>query len=226
MTETEARAEHESDEPLSVGAADSDAADFGGAVTPLGAGEAAQVIAALVTALPDETLRQLDELLAHSIAAPKAAERREASLGLVIEMVSVGTGEVPSSQDYEQLRVRRRQAGQQWPTARRLTKLYGHWLRVVRAAMRLVAVGAHARVKERPADSSFSETYSREEVLVALKRFHRRFKTWATPWEFLEWAQLERAHARRHGLADPRIPGMKQITKRFGAYDRAVQAVT
>lgn len=64
--------------------------------------------------------------------------------------------------------------------------------------------------------------YLPREVVGAIARFHDRFGTWPTKWEYNEWGRLERQAARHTGAPDPRIPSMGQVAKAFGTYDRAV----
>jgi hypothetical protein len=93
------------------------------------ASETAQTIARLVPSLTDETLQQLHDLLAHSVAAPSPAERREAHLGLVVDLIAKGTGEVPTPGDYNRVRAEREAAGEKWPTIEQLSTRYGHWVK-------------------------------------------------------------------------------------------------
>jgi YD repeat-containing protein len=65
--------------------------------------------------------------------------------------------------------------------------------------------------------------YVPREVIDAITRFHDRFGTWPTKWEYNEWGRLERQAARHTGAPDPRIPSMGQVAKAYGTYDRAVQ---
>lgn len=188
------------------------------------ASETAQCIALLCPHLSTETLQQLRALLSHDVHAPSVPRRRAAALGLLSEIVCAGTGELPSRDSYMRLRHQRAGDGQHWPTDEQLIASYGSWLKVLRAVMLLRQRGGHARTKTRPAAAAYKQTFTQEEIIFALRRFHRRHQTWPTPWEFLEWGQLERRHARRHGLDDPRVPGMKQITGAFGDYDTAVEA--
>ncbi len=188
------------------------------------ASETAQALARLVPTLRDDTLAQLHQSLAHSVASRAAAEQREANLGLVLSMLSSGTGEIPSPGDYKRARAARMETGESWPTIEQLSAHYGHWTRVVRAGMALTRDSGHARLKVTPCKQHPSRSYRREEIIFALRRFHRWNGAWPTPWEYLEWAQLERRNARRHGHPNPRLPGMKQIAGQFGTFDAAVRA--
>jgi hypothetical protein len=184
------------------------------------AGEAAQTIEALVAALPEEAGRQLHRLLRHAIAAPTAAQRRERQLGLLLQIVSEGTGEVPSTDDYEN---RRATAPDDWPHYSTLIRKYGHWLKAVQVAMRMHKLGGAARAPSSFAHGGARRGYTRIEVCHAIEDFERRFGELPTEWEFEEWRRLARQLARAAGSPEPRIPGLKQIRTLFGTYARAVE---
>jgi hypothetical protein len=189
--------------------------------------DGAQVIARLVTAFPETTVEHLLELLSNHLAAPAAAELRERQVGLLVELISSGTGEVPGTDDYDQLRAKRTVLGQQWPHSTSLIRACGHWLKAVEAAMRLHAQGSGARVPSSYKHATGRRnSYTRSEVVWALERFKRAFGDWPTQWEFEAWRPLERRLARERGNLEPRISSLKQIRKLFGSYDRAVQVAS
>lgn len=197
---------------------------------PDSATETAQSIASLVRdckAFPDEAARQLLELLSHSLAAPSAAERREARLGLLIDVVSQGEGEFVTTEAYERERSIRRAGGETWPTASSLSRAYGSWLSALRAACRFWFEGGAARVASDHRHAKPSQTYKpieiRSAILKAQADMNLPAGEWPTEWEFQEWAQIKRRLARLAG-SECRIPGAKQIRKAYGGYAAAVAA--
>jgi hypothetical protein len=128
------------------------------------ASEVAQTLATLAAdrqALGDGPAAELARLLGHSLAATSAAHRRDARLGLLFEIVGRGSGEVPTEAAYEEVRVARAAAGEDWPTAQALGQAYGHWLSAVRAAMRPVSRGE-------PRASARGETEPRKRPVQAI----------------------------------------------------------
>lgn len=166
---------------------------------------------------------QLFEALSHSLAAPSPTRIREARLGLVIDLVRAGTGELPLIDEYEELRSARKKRGEKWPASSSLIEAYMSWPKVIRAAME-VHFGdgrvAHSPKRQRPQDI----TYSRQEIVEAFERCQREIGFAPTQWEFEEWAYVSRQIAWASGKT-PRIPGLKQIRKRFGGFDDLAEFV-
>lgn len=192
--------------------------------------ESAQSIAILVSdrkAFPDEAVRQLEQLVGHSLAAPSAAVRREAQIGLLIDIVSQGQGEFVTAETYEQERAGREARGEAWPSASSLSRAYGHWLSAVRAACRYWFEGGDARVASDHRHARPSQTDKPIEIRSALLKAQADLglpaDEWLTEWEFHEWARIKRRLARASG-SDCRIPGAKQIRKAYGSYAAAVEA--
>ena len=138
------------------------------------ASEAAQIIAALVPAFPESTAESLRRLLAHSIAAPSAAERRELRLGLLLDLTADNRGVVPSVVEYREARARRKERGEDWPSDSTLIRGYGHWIAVVKAATRLSFEGSRARVPNSYRHSKRHSSYTRQEIIRALDECRRQ----------------------------------------------------
>lgn len=191
--------------------------------------ETAQAIAAIAPALPAEVVEDLRRLLELTLAFPSPAERRENRLGLLLEIVAAGTGEIPLFDEYERVRVTRaRETGAQWPAGTTLVRAYGSWIKAVKAAMRLHFKGGQGRVPVSNHHQKFHKPYTRGEVVAALVECHRVIGDWPTQWEYVEWAQLQRRLWREHsGKEDVdkvrRVPSLKQIARLFGSFDRALE---
>lgn len=112
---------------------------------------ATEVAAAIVSlakshlVLPEIAAQDLRRLLGNSLAVDSAAERRQASLGLLIELVA-DDGEFIPTTTYEGIRKKRLSRGEEWPAATTLSRLYGHWLSAVRARCRFWFDGGPQRV--------------------------------------------------------------------------------
>lgn len=192
--------------------------------------EKAQTIASLVCdrrAFPDEAARQLEQLLGHSLAVPSAAERREARLGLLMDIVSQGEGEFVTSEAYERERSNRAACGESWPAASSLSRAYGHWLSAVHAACRFWVGGGKSRVPSDHRHTGVSRTYKPMEIRSALFRAQADLglasDDWPTEWEYEEWAKIKRRLAQSSGN-ECRIPGRQQIRSAHGSYAAAVEA--
>jgi hypothetical protein len=190
-----------------------------------GAGPVALALAALVPTMSVEGATDLKRLLGHSISLPSPAELREARLGLLIDLVENGSGEVPSVEAYEGVRSKRRDEGETWPAATTLIHAYGgHWLAAVRSAMR-VAFESRRRVPSDYAHARLRASYTREECLAAFVASSEALGSEPSMQEYLEWAALTRRLNRLSGRPDPRLPGRKQIMKAWGTYERLLAAL-
>lgn len=221
-------------------------ADAAAALTrsPDSATEVAQALADLVrdkAAFPDAAARHLADLLGHSLAVGTPGERRQARLGLLIELVSGGEGEFITSGAYEEARQSRRERGEEWPAASTLSRAYGHWLTALRAACRFWFEGGRARVASDHAHAKRNLAYLPQEILSALLQaqaelgLQRRVgaasdgvagseqEHWPTEWEYLEWARIKRRLARRAG-APCRLPERGVIRAAYGSYAEAIEA--
>jgi hypothetical protein len=183
---------------------------------------AAEVLAATMSR---GELLDLERMLAHSVAHPKPAELREARLGLLIELCTLETGEVPTEAQYESERAARTADDERWPHATTLGRAFYGWDWACRAAMRLAHAGSAARVSHaQKFRKGKRPPYTRQEVIAAFSRFRDRKGRWPNFSEFLAWGQVEREHARLNSREDPRIPSMKVITRMFGDFGRALTA--
>jgi hypothetical protein len=187
--------------------------------------EAAQMIAAIVPALPAEAVADLQALLAMRLEFTTPALAREARLGLLLDLVAVSQGELPDTAAYEAERELRRERGEDWPAASTLARAYNGWDRACRAAIRLHFDGGAARVPANHHHGGDHAPYSRAEILDAIIRFHDSHdQTWPRSGEFFAWGAALRKRARRVGAPDPRIPNAKQVRAAFGEFERAVRA--
>ncbi len=181
----------------------------------------------LVPDLPMETLRHIERLLLANLASPTGAELREARLGLLIDMVAGGSGEIPLTADYDAAVERRRAFGESWPDSTTLSRAYcKSWTTAVRAAMRLVLCDGPRRVPHSYKHAVGGQNgYGRSEVVAALMRFHHDHEgRWPQPSQFYDWGQQLRLHARTNGHRDPRIPTRKALGRHFDSFDLARRA--
>ncbi len=96
--------------------------------------EMARVIAELVPSLPVETVVDLGRLVQRRLTMVDSHATRFARLGLLIDMVSEESGEVPSTDAYDRLRAERLSAGEVWPAHSTLCVAFGGWVGAVRTA--------------------------------------------------------------------------------------------
>lgn len=176
----------------------------------------------LAQTMSQSELMDLERLLAHSLAHPKPAQLREARLGLLIELCTTQTAEVPTQKRYDEERQRRKLLGEHWPDSTTLSRAFHGWNWACRAAMRLVHVGSAARVSHsQHFRKSQRAPYTRQEVIDAILRFRDTWDRRPDFSAFLAWGASERAFARLHGRQDPRIPSLPVITRLFGDFERA-----
>lgn len=204
--------------------------------------------------MPQEAAADLKRLLGHRLAVSTVAHRRHAQLGLLIDLLSSGTGEFIPTTKYEEARhERRRTRGDEWPTASALSRAYGHWLRAHRAACRYWFDGGQGKVPANYAHTKRTQAYKPEEIVRALRQAQldvglrrravgrspsdeghtadtnahglRFASTWPTEWEYYEWARIKRRLARLTGNRC-RLPERLSIQTAFGSYEAAVEVAS
>ncbi len=194
-------------------------------VTDRSASELAQGLASMVHAFPQEAIEDLERLISNDLGSPTSAELREARLGLLIELIADGNGEIPRTRDYDEMRKHRAQTrGEEWPTASTLVESYGSFLAAVKGAMRLHHDGSAARVPHTHRHARPYKRYSRDEVVAALRSFRDQHGSWPrSELEYLTWATTVRRIKRNGGHPDPRLPSAKPIRTLFGSFQRALK---
>jgi hypothetical protein len=204
-------------------------------IRPDSASELAWGIGELAVALPPEVTSDLKRLLARSITDPRPGERRDARLGLLVELVAGAEGEIPTIDDYEATRAqRRRERGEDWPAHTTISRAWGHWLKAVAGAMRLAFRPSGGRVPETTHHVPAGGEYTREEVLAAISECRFALGFYRVPAdnaeggaaslikaEYEEWAKLRRRAARLAGQPGPRLPTREPIVRFFGSFERA-----
>jgi hypothetical protein len=188
------------------------------------ASELAQGLASIVHAFPPEAIEDLERLISNELGAPTSAELREARLGLLIELISTGDGEIPRTRDYDGVRKLRAQTrDEEWPAASTIVESYGSFLAAVKAAMRLHHEGSAARVPHTHRHARPYKRYSRNEVVAAIRSFRDQHGSWPrSELEYLTWATTVRRIKRNGGHPDPRLPSAKPIRTLFGGFQRAL----
>jgi hypothetical protein len=91
------------------------------------ASEVAQAMVKLVSdrdAFPQQAAEDLARLLGHDLAVTSPGARRQARLGLLIDLVSHGQGQFIASTTYEAARLEQSSSGLEWPTASALCRAY------------------------------------------------------------------------------------------------------
>lgn len=162
-------------------------------------------------------------MLGHRIAVPGPGELRYDRLQLLLTMM-LDTGVVPAVDEY-QARRGADPVAHLAPAAPTLIVAYGHWLGACRSAWRFVdREGNPFRVQHSHRHMKPHDTYTPRECLDAIVRFHHRFGTWPTQWEFIEWGKIERRAARRCGAPDPRIPSGLPVFTALRTFALAVAA--
>lgn len=198
--------------------------------TANGPSEVAIALGRLVEAISLDCARDLERLLAYEIGLPKSSELRQARLGVLVELVADGSGEIPGTAAYKRsLAAIRREGeashGDAGASVASLINAYGSWHSAVRAAMRLAAEGEGSRVGSSQRESRrHHASYDRDEALGALRKFRADFGRWPRHGEWVDWTTHCRRIARDGGNADPRQPSAKTLKRLFGSFADAVQA--
>lgn len=193
-----------------------------------GASEVAQAIASFVPALTDKAAEDLKRLLARTLTLPSPAELREARLGLLIDLVTELSGEVPSIELYNQSRAERlSENGQRWPAHTTLIRAYGsHWLAAVKAAMRVAFEGSNHHVSHDNHHHQFKASYERDECIDAVRQCAEAIGCMPTLSEYNDWAILMRRGARAAGQPEPRLPSRETVIKVWGSWERLARAAS
>jgi hypothetical protein len=192
--------------------------------------EVAWTLAHLAPALPEATATDLKRLLSRSLTSPTSGEKRQARLGLLIDLVRQSPGQVPAVAAYNAARAERANYGESWPTHSSLLRAHGgHWLAAVRAAMGVAFDGARAKVPHREHRNTHAPAYSPNEVLEAVAACWRDLALdpggdGPTLGEYLEWVGLRRSGARLAGKPAPRLPGRDPIRRHFKTWDKLLPA--
>lgn len=189
-----------------------------------GPSEVAHFVASLVPALPAQTAADLRRMLARQLSMYNPSVVRHQRLGLLIDLIACGTGEVPTTRQYEDLRAERTERGEQWPAHSSLHAAYGSWLNAVRAAMWLHRDGLGAKVPAANHHRSYTAPYLRDEVVDAITACRDALGTWPTDSEYDEWRLLSYDLARNTGNPTPRLPQGNVMRRLFGSYDDAFRA--
>lgn len=170
-------------------------------------------------AFPDEAARDLLRILGHALAAPHpAAERWDVLSPLVVAIRQTG-GRFPTVREYEALRDR------EWPdapAASTLTERYGSWLAALTSASHLLSLSRENPVW--PYKPPRHRPYTPAECLAALAKFRKQFGAWPQLTEYRAWSRSARRAAHVCGANDPCLPDVKVVLRRFGTFDRALQA--
>jgi hypothetical protein len=180
-------------------------------------GELAAGVARMVSLLSSESRADLRRLLSHELAAPTPELERAASLELLCGLVDRGEGEVPTVEEYDAERRRRKGPS---PAGSTLSRRYGGWMRAVSAAAWLAAGGSGA-----PPASGFRDPqppYSRAEALLALEACRDAVGEWPTAAEYEEWRRLRLRLQRRFGDGRSRMPGLSVFARIFGGIEAAI----
>lgn len=176
---------------------------------------------------PENDARDLMELLAHSLSAQTAVERREARLGLLIDLVADAAAKCstrpPRRQDYDEARAERAQNGEHWPSSSALCDSYLGWSRAITAAIVVFEGNARGVSTDKSHASKHRQTYTRPEITRSIINCREATGDWPTQWEMAIWAQAQRRLARLSNRQTTELlPGLKQIRKKFGTWDRAL----
>jgi hypothetical protein len=179
------------------------------------------VIAALVSdraVFPDAAAVILRRLVGHTLAAPPREALRWDSLSLVATLTAEFDGRLPTVAEYDRALANR---GLNVPSSTALIARYGHWLRALTVASKLVQREGLYRGPEHTAPNP---RYRPIECAAAVAQFHRALGTWPTHEEYRQWARLSRDAARACGAPHPRLPDAPTVTRHYGTFDRAVEA--
>jgi hypothetical protein len=192
------------------------------AASPEGAPALPRPLLAMLDASPAESLRELERALASRLhQVPSAAERREAELGLLAEMLfeagysRFDYAELAAEEDalpriprveYDRRRARERQAWPQALESRVLSERFGSWLRACRAASGLFGFrrrkGAIRPWPNVHIGGRRNRNYTRGEVIDALMcaaEDLNRSVAMLTASAYYAWAAEQHRRAREQG---------------------------
>lgn len=196
-------------------------------MTPNRINDYAEGLAEDVRHWPDRAARDLYDLLGHGLSAQTAAERREARLGLLIDLVADvaadGGTEPPRRSDYDDARACRTADGEDWPSSTALSDAYLGWSRAVAAALEVFDGDGRGISTDKTHSTKHRQSYTRAEITKAIINCREAIGDWPSQWEMALWAQAQRRLARMSNRQTTvLLPGLKQIRKKFGTWDRAL----
>jgi hypothetical protein len=190
-----------------------------GAQTPARVSATAEVIAALIPSLPQETVEDLGRLIQRKLTTTDFRGVRYARLGLLIDMVSAtGTGEIPSTRDYNRARADAKgQSSIEWPNADSLSVAYGGWAHAVLAAMSIWTEGSSSRRGfSAHHHLGYKQPFRHDEACAALRKCAEVLGAWPTEFEYDDWRRASRQLALLAGQPYPRYPSLKVWKRLFG----------
>ncbi len=126
------------------------------------------------------------EALSHNLATLFPPRERYAKLGLLIRLISVGTGEVPSVEAYDAARTAAKKLGESWPSRSDLNYSYGSWSKAVKAAMETFY--SHGRVSTSTRHARLDKVaYTNDEIVEQLFVCRESIGFEPNQWEYEEW---------------------------------------
>jgi hypothetical protein len=178
-----------------------------------------EVVIGLIPFAPKDVRVALGRLVQRRLTTFNQHEARWARLGLLVRIVSVGTGDVPSVQLYTDRRSEAAEVGEDWPTASTLSVAYGGWTFAVRAAMRLWLLGTESRVSDaRHHQIGVKRAYRPHEACEALRSCRETLGAWPTEFEYEDWRRAARLLAHACGQPAPRLPSRPAWMRLFGSW--------
>lgn len=188
------------------------------------ASEYAVLLAESVAALPETSARELRDLLCDFLAQGHTARRREARLGLLIELLEFGERASPVTQsEYEAARAERAGRGEDWPPATVISTPFGGWDQACLVALRLSRLGTGARQSADHSHGKFKGPCTHLQIADALIKCRMELGFWPYASLYFDWAGHCRRLARANGLPDPNLPGRPQFKKLVGDFERGLE---
>lgn len=185
--------------------------------------EAARLLATTIKHWPGEAVSDLERLLAHSLTVRPAAIRREAVLGLLIQIVSGMKGEVPKLEGYDTIRRDRLGNGETWPSGSSLSRAYGTWANAARMAMRC-AFGSPRGITTNSKRQALRSQPTRADVLDSIRDCAADIGGRPTQWDYSDWLEVARELDVRAGFGGIARPALTHVRRHFASWDDAIAA--
>lgn len=183
------------------------------------------VVQVMLDELDGAALAELERALRGRLTptAENPAERRARRLGFLASLIERTGVARPPREDYDQLRPPSAPRGQE------LTAEFGLWRRACRAAEGVLPDGRINRASgenhpRTPGAREKTPTYSRGEILNAIRRCALATGRVPTSLAYERWREREVGEAKRFGKSTPRLPSLGTIARTFPRWRLVITA--
>lgn len=186
-------------------------------------GESVLLIEKLLPTLPEETVRELRDMLGARLALPTAAQRRRERLGTLLDFLR-SYGRPPTVSEYEQHHRQMLEDGEQSMPVSTLIEHYDSYAEAVGVAVRFYTRGTAARAEAHGFRHAQKTYWTESGCLDAVEACRDQIGHWPSKSEFAELRNAGTKLTRACGWDGLKLPAEKQISRLFGNYGEMLAA--